>query len=754
VVFSATNVIHDNGRDKVISDLLPATDRKTDGIVSTTMWRRFGPLVLVGAAVLFGLWSLRSELTVVPYPNDSSVHEEMALFAAQLFAHGHFPLDSWYPFLGLGSPQFLHYQSLGVMLTGLVGVIFGVATTFAWTLYLLLASWPISVYVSARLFGWDRWPSAIAAAAAPFIIGSTGVGFEQVTYLFSGFGVWTQLWAMWTLPLAWAFSWRAVSERKYVLPAVLFVSLTAAFHFLTGYLAFIPLALWPFIKPSEILRRILRAAIVGIGALLVSAWVVIPLISYGNWAALNEFLQHSPDTDSYGARQILTWLIEGNIYDYGHFPVVTIFVFFGLVACVARFKKDLRARALVCIWVLSLVLYFGRPTLGPLFDLLPGSRDLFLRRFVMGVQLSGLYLAGVGVVALYEVIRQLARRYGPRIVSALSSGRMRIAVRRIGLAGLFVLVFAPAWTQTSSTDIANGQAIAYQQQQDNVVGKELAVIVARIKVLGGGRTYAGLDAPGNWGLNLVVGDTAVFKVLAADEVPEVGYTLRTASLMSDPESYFDEYLPADYSLFAVRFMILASGSPPPVPAHQILHSGPFTLWTVKSAGYVQVVDTTAPLVENRSDIGAQSAAFVRSNLAEEAIYPTVAYNGQPAATPTIPAGIAPMGAPGTVIRDEADLTSGYVRATIVAHRTSVVLLKASFDPGWTVRVDGVIAQPEMIAPAYIGVTVRPGTHSVVFQYKGYRDYPLLFGIAVLTILLFLLGPWIWKRASTRRRGAL
>ena len=31
---------------------------------------------------------------------------------------GHLPLTNWFPFLGEGSPQFLHYQSLPAILTG------------------------------------------------------------------------------------------------------------------------------------------------------------------------------------------------------------------------------------------------------------------------------------------------------------------------------------------------------------------------------------------------------------------------------------------------------------------------------------------------------------------------------------------------------------------------------------------------------------------------------------------------------------
>ena len=71
---------------------------------------------------------------------------------AQLQA-GHLPLTTWFPYLGLGSPQFLHYQSLPAMLAGVAGLAIGPNAAFRWTLYLLLSLWPLSVYLAARLFG-------------------------------------------------------------------------------------------------------------------------------------------------------------------------------------------------------------------------------------------------------------------------------------------------------------------------------------------------------------------------------------------------------------------------------------------------------------------------------------------------------------------------------------------------------------------------------------------------------------------------
>ena len=95
------------------------------------------PWLMVGAAVVFNYWSLRAEAAPVAYLNDSSVHEQMVRFATDRLRAGHLPQTSWFPYLGLGSPQFLHYQSLGATVTGLAGVLLGPDRAFTWSLFLL-----------------------------------------------------------------------------------------------------------------------------------------------------------------------------------------------------------------------------------------------------------------------------------------------------------------------------------------------------------------------------------------------------------------------------------------------------------------------------------------------------------------------------------------------------------------------------------------------------------------------------------------
>jgi hypothetical protein len=689
---------------------------------------------------------LRALTLSVAYGDDSTMHEQMVRFATAQLRTGHFPLTSWFPFLGEGSPQFLHYQSLPALLAGAAGLVTGPDVAFRWSLYLLVSLWPVSVYLAARAFGGGRAVAAATAAMAPFLMSATGVGYEQGAYVWKGFGVWTQLWAMWTLPLAWGWSWRAIRDGRGYLQAVLLTALTVAFHFETGYLALSVLVVWPFLAGRPLLIRVRRAAIVLGGSLLASAWVIVPLLQQRSWASVNEPLQTTGLVDGYGARQVLDWLFTGQLLDSGRLPVITVLAALGLALAWLACSADSSARALLAALGVCLLLAFGRTTFGSLADIIPGSADIFFRRFMMGVQLGGLLLAGRGAGWLATRCARLMQARVPRWRPALSAIAVLVAA---------VAVLAPAWLQLSAYDRQDSAGISAQRAADAAQGAELDRLLAVIDTGGGGRTYAGM--PQNWGQGFTVGRVAVFQYLESRDIDEVGYTLRTASLMTDPEYYFDENNPSDYRLFGVRYLILPAGRQPPVPARLVMASGPYSLWTVSGTGYIQAGQIVGQISANRTNIGTRSVPVLGSGLTDAGEYLSVSYGSPSGGGDRVPA-VRPGPAAGTVTsrsvsQERADLADGQATATVRMSRPGVAVLSASYDPGWTATVNGRPEPVEMVAPALVAVDVPAGTDHVVFRYHGYGDYPELFTLGGLTLAAIAAAPafgWFTRR----RRGAL
>lgn len=711
------------------------------------------PFALVVAVVIFNLVTLRQETTSVAYLNDGAVHSEMVRFATSQIKAGHFPLTSWFPLLGQGSPQFIHYQSLGAMLTGGFGVVVGPNTAYAWVLYLLLATWPISVYAAIRLLGFDRLSAGFGALLSPLIVSKLGIGYEQHAYLSIGYGLWSQLFAMWTLPLAWGWTWRATESRRAILPATAFITLTMAFHYFTGYLAVLGIAVAFLTSSAPIRIRIRRFYELALFVALTSAWIIVPLLQLRPWTSVNEFLIHGPDVNSYGAKRVLSWLVTGQLFDAHRLPVLSVFVGLGLLITIVTSRSDPRSRNLLALFVLSLLLFFGRTTFGTLFRLLPGSEDLFLRRFLMGVQLAGLIIAAVALGTLARAIGRSYERLRAYLgVPDETSETVKVRERALCFA-LLLVVLLPCESQIISIDRAEAANIAFQARADQTSGAIIAPIIADIKSHGG-RVYAGLPVPSNeiggWGSSLSVGEVPVYKYLTRFNLDVVGYTLRTASLMTDPEVYFDENIPGDFPLFGVRWLIYPTNKRPPTGATRVMERGSYVLWQLHTSGVLQVVDTVGTITADRTNIGARTAFFVRSDLAATARYLSVGFAGSPAGAPTLARrpilASTPLSVPvpGSVIESYIALDLGYASAVVNTNRAAVMLLKVSYDPGWQASVDGRPATTQMIAPAYVGVAVPRGYHVITFTYKSDAHIGILLllslGSTIFCVVYCLLLP--------------
>ena len=300
----------------------------------------------------------------------------MARYASSVISAGKDPYTSWFPYIGLGSAQYLHYQSLGSVLTGLAGVVVGPDTAFRWSIYLLLSLWPFVIYSSARLFGLPRAAAAISAMLSPFIVSFTGVGYERGAYLWiGGAEVWTQLVGSWALPFAWASSWRAMRDTALPLGSRRTdrVDGGSSFHERR------PRFPWDHRcglggRRTAAGRRLRRAAVLFVASLAAAAWVIVPLLVFTKWSAINQELATTGYVRGYGAAPRGRLVVHGRIFDARHdIPAITVAVLLGVALAIVRWRREPLMRALVALPWRACCSALGRPP-GPARGPGPGAR--------------------------------------------------------------------------------------------------------------------------------------------------------------------------------------------------------------------------------------------------------------------------------------------------------------------------------------------------------------------------------------------
>jgi hypothetical protein len=693
---------------------------------------RFGPWVVVAVVVVFNLWVLRVEATPVQNLNDGAVHRSMIGWAQERWSEGHLPLDGWYPQLALGSSRFHHYQSMPHVLTGLLAIPLGSERAYAWTLYLGMALWPLAVFAGGRLFGLGRWRSAAAALVSPLIVSAPTLGYEWGSYAWRGYGTWSQVWGMWLLPIAWGLGYRAVIRGRSYAWAALAVAMTVAVHLLTGYLALLSLGVLALLRPRRLLEGIRRAALVGVGGLLIAAWVVVPLLIDRAYTVQDEFSRGKVFYDSFGAGQIMRWLGTGQIFDRNRLPVISLLAGIGLVLCLWRWRRDVRARAIVALGVLSLLLFFGRSTLGPVLRLLPGSGDLFLRRYVFGVHLAGLYLAGFALAWLGRVVVARVRRRVPRLEVVLAA-----------LLALALVVLAPAWLERGAWAAQGARWIHEQERFDATDGADVAALVAVAERRGPGRIYGGQRS--NWGSRYRIGQVPAYVEILNLDALGLGFTRPTWSLSSPAEYRFRDTDPAHFDVFDVRYVIKPIDESPPIGGELVAERGRHALYEMPVDGAIEVVDTSEPIRADRTDLGVRIAPWLGSELPEANVHPGIAFADVEAVGSTLTGGQLPVDRAGRILETSLELDEGRASATVEMDRPAAVILKASFDNRWRVTLDGRELEPQMFAPTFVGRLVPPGRHEIAFEYVPFPRYDLLLLIGAATFVALLI--------AQRRRGA-
>jgi hypothetical protein len=675
-------------------------------------------VALVGIPILIdAIWLLPELTSGALNLNDDAFHYLMAQRAADAIGNGLNPLDFWMPQLELGFPQFLYYQNLPhLAVVGLQAILSGAVdlfTTFNLLRYLLLVGFPLTVFWSMRRMGFSMVASGIAAASSSLLSGDFRYGFEYDSYLHRGFGMYTQLWAMHLSFISLACVWRVLQRGNGYLPAILALTALGLSHLIYAYMMVITLAIvgLVFLRRGTMLATLLRLATLGGVVALTTAWMWLPFLGSYQYLSASPYLQ-SYKYDSFGAPAILGWLFSGDLLDHGRLPVLTVLLGLGVgAALVRRSRLGLIALSGFLVW---LVLYFGRPTLGFLADLFPLHEGLLFHRFVGEMDIFAIVLMGVGGAALW------------RIIARLSAPRLRLELRPVVALGVVLLALVPAASERIAFDAQN--TIWMQQTADAFHGDtDLQSILGTLAAQPpGGRTYAGLRT--NWGGQMTVGQARVTDALTFEAIPAVSPPYQGLSLNSDLIWDFRDDDPGQFDLLDVRYVIAPTGRAIPVFYTPMQVTARYTLYRVQTSGAAEYVTIVA-----RRQAPTQRALF-DANLAwfkgpDPDAHDFIRWDYEAPAGPPVTSAACPGGGKTDFEYQEAEA----IHLVVECPAAATLAIKVTYHPNWHVRVDGRPVETFMVSPSFVGVDLPAGKHTVdaVYEATPSKTPLLLLGVAVL-----------------------
>ena len=678
--------------------------------------------VLVLVPSLITAYALLPELTVpVPSNNDDATHYLLIKNASDVIARGGNVLDFWVPQLEMGMPWFLYYQPLPAIVVAVIHrALFGtvdVLTVFNFVRYLLLITFPLTVWWSMRRLGASLPAACIAAACSTLISGSFRYGFEYDSYTWRGFGLFTQLVAMHLSILSVGLLYRALHLGRGIVIASIVLALLAMSHLIYAYMMAITavvLALAAIRGRRQFLVPVARLAMVAAPALVMSAWMWLPFITTRAYLGISPYLQREK-YDSYGAPDVMTWLVTGDLLDHGRLPVLTVLLGLGLVSvALTRTRLAITVVAGFAVW---LVLYFGRPTLGGLVDFLPLHEGLLLHRFIGGVDLFALVLMGLGGGWLWELLHRYAE------------------ARRVVLAApLLLVLLLPAIGERLAF---HDQGSAWMRQTLDAIRADTDAqkVIAFLKDAPGGRVYAGLRNAWGGTLNFAIpfnsikfSDVLMFENFPLVAAPSSSLTL-SADLMWDiADDRLDQL-----QLLDVRYEVRPTTLAAPDFLQRVLSTPRYTVYRVPLAtSEAFAADTTYYAVPSQTALFALNRPWFNGPAPARRSFLAYEYPSARAATLFTRTGCND----GAVSADRA--VADRIEAAVSCSAATTLVLKVNYHPGWHVTIDGKETPTYMVSPSFLGVDLPAGRHDLVARYEGSPvKVPLaLAGVAIGAVLFW------------------
>ncbi len=671
----------------------------TPGFSAERALDRLG-LFLLSLAVLFQGVFCWTEIGLGAFSvHDGTFHHALALRLIEAVRAGENPLDCWVSFSSMGYPVWRSYQPLVHWATATAialgapfassGAVFGFLT------WLMLCLHPPAYFVASRMLGVGRFGAGVAALVclAPVALGNLnafGVGYGS--YVWSGSGLSTQLWAVPLLVLAIAATPGALVQGRGRTRAALLIGLTALCHLIFGFAAALSAVALTFLlppreEPDAGPRRLARLLAVGAGTLSLCAFVVVPALLDG------PFVNHSTwepawKWTSHGGPTLVRALLDGDLLDAGRWPILSVLLGASALAACSRWREG-PARALLGLTALWLLLAFGRQTWGALLPHALFNEHIHMHRFVAVFQACAVLLIGVGVDIGGRWIADRPR-WAMAAATALVIGLTPVLRER-----------ADALRATAALGAEHRLAVQGEQAELTAIFDLLDAELERAP----GRTFAGLA--GRWGADFHVGSAPAFHAVGLRGLDATSHLWHSMSLPSDALLAMDDTSIDHLRRFGVRYVLSDMDRTPAPGLTDVGRAGRFRLWSVPEGGYFGI-QSAAWACEPDSDPVARLAC-ARRWLAEPA--------------------------PESVGQVLSERRQGAEHGALVELQADGVLVfRSSYHPAWTASVDGVPSEIRSVVPGFMALDLPAGRHDVRLRYRPGPLKPLLLALGLLGFL--------------------
>ena len=746
-------------------------------------------LLIVG--INFYLYS--AEFKVLVDPNDNifqyALIDEAKDIWKQIFAGKLSPiylLDSWNERWAEGFALSSYYAHLPQAVMAL----FGGFKLFVVVRTVMLILMPLMFFFGARILGVSWLPSLLVSLFSQTIFTDGLYGIDVSSFIWRGWGLSAQLMAVFFLPVAFAYAVDYFETKRNLGKAIFFNFLVASCHFgifslaLLGYPVYWVVSVMPNIfrnldsgqarMTNQILKLVqddnskkifVRLAKFLSLTLFSLSYFIIPFFTQGQyrtfsvWDPIWKF-------DSWGIRQIIIWFLNGDMFDFGRLPFITLSVIFG--AFLGFAGKNKLFRFLSLLFVLYFVLFLGRATLGGLIDLIPGFSEFHQHRIIVLVQFTGIFLGAWLLYRLLLKINSLITKYELGNANYIYIGVIILFIP------LFIFLEKPLINYAKDNSVwIDRSNKAFIQDKPNY-----EKIKAKLTSLPRARVYVG--RPGNWGRQFTVGETPLYMVLSQDGFPTIGFLPESWSPNSDPEQFFNENDINFYNLYNVGYSILPQDIKPPVFTKLITKEGKYSLYEINTTGWFAAGISNIAVKSKKTELLNPTRLWFETDLFKNGDYPMIDLSKkQPdgkrwyiqmtdknnwinlndgkernlwQANPFGTSLQRPLQKHTISTSQQQKLINGYKTMVDVSEDcpNCILVLKQSFHPNWQVRVNGEKVNTFPVFPFYIGIPVeKVGSYEVLSEYKP----GVLKGIFVwLEILVFgyIFVVFLSKRAKVKK----